>query len=184
MKSRQDSRLFVPISSWNCARLRTGFKRYNGRWRSTLITEPARLAHRSIGKCVDVHRSGQPDECLENPAEVSGEPILPGFTLRLKTSGRHWSRLAAEASQNRAPSLTWNPRRRSGDAHRGRREVFFFRRIGGGSVSRWSGSREGGDVGRSGRLHPRVRRSRLPLDRRRRTSKRIDLMSFECNGIL
>lgn len=37
-----------------------------------------------LEKCVDVHRSGQPDECLENPAEVSGEPILPGFTLRLK----------------------------------------------------------------------------------------------------
>ena len=37
-----------------------------------------------VEKCVHVYRSGHPDECLENPAEVSGEPILPGFTLRLK----------------------------------------------------------------------------------------------------
>jgi len=37
-----------------------------------------------LEKCVHVYRSGQPDECLENPAEVSGEPILLGFTLRLK----------------------------------------------------------------------------------------------------
>ena len=35
-------------------------------------------------KCVHVYRSGHPAECLENSAEVSGEPILRGFTLRLK----------------------------------------------------------------------------------------------------
>ena len=27
-----------------------------------------------VEKCVHVYRSGHPDECLENPAEVSGEP--------------------------------------------------------------------------------------------------------------
>ena len=37
-----------------------------------------------VKKRVHVYRAGQPDECLENPAEVSGEPILRGFTLRLK----------------------------------------------------------------------------------------------------
>ena len=37
-----------------------------------------------VKKRVHVYRPGHPEECLENPAEVSGEPILAGFTLRLK----------------------------------------------------------------------------------------------------
>ncbi|TDI37734.1 MAG: Uma2 family endonuclease [Acidobacteria bacterium] len=37
-----------------------------------------------VKKRVHVYRPGNPEECLENPAEVSGEPILTGFTLRLK----------------------------------------------------------------------------------------------------
>jgi len=37
-----------------------------------------------VTKRVYVYRPEHADECLENPAEVSGEPILRGFTLRLK----------------------------------------------------------------------------------------------------
>ncbi len=37
-----------------------------------------------VKKRVHVYRPEHADECLENPAEVSGEPILRGFTLRLK----------------------------------------------------------------------------------------------------
>jgi Uma2 family endonuclease len=31
---------------------------------------------------VYIYRSGQPVECLEHPAEVFGDPILPGFVFR------------------------------------------------------------------------------------------------------
>ncbi len=34
-------------------------------------------------KRVEVYRPGQDEEVLENPTSVSGEPILPGFTLNL-----------------------------------------------------------------------------------------------------
>ncbi len=37
-----------------------------------------------VKKRVHVYRPGHPEECLEDPAEVSGEPVLRGFTLRLK----------------------------------------------------------------------------------------------------
>ena len=37
-----------------------------------------------VKKRVHVYRPEHTDEYLENPAEVSGEPILRGFTLRLK----------------------------------------------------------------------------------------------------
>lgn len=33
---------------------------------------------------VEAYRPGQPAEILEGPEEVSGEPVLPGFVLRLK----------------------------------------------------------------------------------------------------
>jgi Uma2 family endonuclease len=32
---------------------------------------------------VYIYRPGLPEECLENPATVSGDPILPGFVLNL-----------------------------------------------------------------------------------------------------
>ena len=35
-------------------------------------------------KQVEIYRPGQEVEVLDNPASVSGEPILPGFTLDLK----------------------------------------------------------------------------------------------------
>ncbi|MEO1144034.1 MAG: Uma2 family endonuclease [Cyanobacteria bacterium J06638_22] len=35
-------------------------------------------------KQVDIYRAGQPVEVLENPSKLSGETILPGFTLTLK----------------------------------------------------------------------------------------------------
>ena len=35
-------------------------------------------------KQVEIYRPGQEAEVLDNPASVSGEPILPGFTLDLK----------------------------------------------------------------------------------------------------
>ena len=35
-------------------------------------------------KQVEIYRPGQEVEMLDNPASVSGEPILPGFTLDLK----------------------------------------------------------------------------------------------------
>lgn len=34
-------------------------------------------------KKIFVYRLGHDAECLENPAEISGEPVLPGFTLEL-----------------------------------------------------------------------------------------------------
>lgn len=37
-----------------------------------------------VKKRVHVYRPGHPEECLEDPAEVSGELVLRGFTLRLK----------------------------------------------------------------------------------------------------
>ncbi|HYE74524.1 MAG TPA: Uma2 family endonuclease [Blastocatellia bacterium] len=36
-----------------------------------------------IQKKVYVYRPGVDEECLDNPASVSGEPLLPGFTLSL-----------------------------------------------------------------------------------------------------
>jgi Uma2 family endonuclease len=36
-----------------------------------------------IEKKIHVYRPGAPVEILDNPAEVSGEPLLPGFTLKL-----------------------------------------------------------------------------------------------------
>lgn len=35
-------------------------------------------------KCVHVYRPNQPVETLNNPASVSGEPVLPGFMLRVR----------------------------------------------------------------------------------------------------
>ena len=35
-------------------------------------------------KQVEIHRAGQELEILDDPASVSGEPVLPGFTLDLK----------------------------------------------------------------------------------------------------
>ncbi|MDB9379365.1 Uma2 family endonuclease, partial [Nodularia sphaerocarpa] len=32
---------------------------------------------------VYIYRPGQPEECLENPETVSGEPVLPGFVLKM-----------------------------------------------------------------------------------------------------
>lgn len=32
---------------------------------------------------VYIYRPGLPEECLENPATVSGEPVLPGFVLNM-----------------------------------------------------------------------------------------------------
>ncbi|MBR8837761.1 MAG: Uma2 family endonuclease [Stigonema ocellatum SAG 48.90 = DSM 106950] len=32
---------------------------------------------------VYVYRPGLPEECLENPATVSGDPVLPGFVLKM-----------------------------------------------------------------------------------------------------
>jgi Uma2 family endonuclease len=32
---------------------------------------------------VYIYRPGVPAECLENPATVSGDPVLPGFVLNL-----------------------------------------------------------------------------------------------------
>ncbi|MBD2471007.1 Uma2 family endonuclease [Nostoc sp. FACHB-145] len=32
---------------------------------------------------VYIYRPGQPEECLENPDTVSGEPVLPGFSLKM-----------------------------------------------------------------------------------------------------
>ncbi|MCC5637834.1 Uma2 family endonuclease [Nostoc sp. CHAB 5844] len=32
---------------------------------------------------VYIYRPGQPEECLENPAQVSADPILPGFILNM-----------------------------------------------------------------------------------------------------
>ena len=37
-----------------------------------------------LKKKVHIYRPGQPVEILDNPTEVSGEPLLPGFVLRLK----------------------------------------------------------------------------------------------------
>jgi Uma2 family endonuclease len=37
-----------------------------------------------IDKRVYVYRSGQPVESLDNPATLSGDPILPGFTLQVR----------------------------------------------------------------------------------------------------
>lgn len=34
-------------------------------------------------RCVYVYRPGQSAECLENPEQVSGEPVLPGFILNM-----------------------------------------------------------------------------------------------------
>jgi len=34
-------------------------------------------------KRVYVYRTGRPVECLENPSTLSGEPVLPGFTLNV-----------------------------------------------------------------------------------------------------
>jgi Uma2 family endonuclease len=30
-----------------------------------------------------IYRPGEPVECLENPAQVTGDPVLPGLILRL-----------------------------------------------------------------------------------------------------
>jgi Uma2 family endonuclease len=35
-------------------------------------------------KRVHIYRPGQPVEVLEDPATVSGEPVLPGFELNLQ----------------------------------------------------------------------------------------------------
>ncbi len=35
-------------------------------------------------KQIEVYRPGQEVEVLDNPAIISGEPVLPGFTLNLK----------------------------------------------------------------------------------------------------
>jgi Uma2 family endonuclease len=32
---------------------------------------------------VYIYRPGMPEECLENPATVSGESVLPGFVLNM-----------------------------------------------------------------------------------------------------
>ncbi len=32
---------------------------------------------------VYIHRPGLSEECLDNPASVSGDPILPGFILNM-----------------------------------------------------------------------------------------------------
>ncbi|MBD0342634.1 MAG: Uma2 family endonuclease, partial [Microcoleus sp. Co-bin12] len=32
---------------------------------------------------VYIYRPGLPEECLENPATVSGDPVLPGFVLNM-----------------------------------------------------------------------------------------------------
>ena len=32
---------------------------------------------------VYIYRSGQPVECLENPAEIPGDPVLPGFAFNI-----------------------------------------------------------------------------------------------------
>lgn len=40
------------------------------------------------GKQVEVYRAGQPKETLEDPKVLSGEPVLPGFSLDLN---RVWS---------------------------------------------------------------------------------------------
>ncbi|BAZ48508.1 hypothetical protein NIES4103_11160 [Nostoc sp. NIES-4103] len=32
---------------------------------------------------VYIYRPGLPEECLDNPASVSGEPVLPGFVLNM-----------------------------------------------------------------------------------------------------
>ncbi|MEG4046336.1 Uma2 family endonuclease, partial [Microcoleus sp. Pol17C2] len=32
---------------------------------------------------VYIYRPGWPEECLENPATVSGDPVLPGFVLNM-----------------------------------------------------------------------------------------------------
>jgi Uma2 family endonuclease len=32
---------------------------------------------------VYINRRGLPEECLENPATVSGDPVLPGFVLNM-----------------------------------------------------------------------------------------------------
>ena len=37
-----------------------------------------------ISRRVEIYRPGQDVEILDNPASISGEPILPGFTLDLK----------------------------------------------------------------------------------------------------
>ena len=37
-----------------------------------------------VSRRVEVYRPGQEVEILDNPASVSGEPVLPGFTLDLK----------------------------------------------------------------------------------------------------
>jgi Uma2 family endonuclease len=36
------------------------------------------------GGTVEIYRPGQPVEILERPATLSGEDVLPGFTLDLK----------------------------------------------------------------------------------------------------
>jgi len=33
---------------------------------------------------VEIYRPGQEVEVLDNPTSISGEPVLPGFTLDLK----------------------------------------------------------------------------------------------------
>jgi Uma2 family endonuclease len=37
-----------------------------------------------IQKKVYIYRPQTPVECLDNPASVSGEPLLPGFILNLQ----------------------------------------------------------------------------------------------------
>ncbi|NEQ35653.1 MAG: Uma2 family endonuclease, partial [Okeania sp. SIO3I5] len=32
---------------------------------------------------VYIYRPGMPTECLENPESVNGEPVLPGFVLKM-----------------------------------------------------------------------------------------------------
>ncbi|MGD1857738.1 MAG: Uma2 family endonuclease [Leptolyngbyaceae cyanobacterium] len=34
-------------------------------------------------KQVEIYRTGKPSECLDNPTQLSGEDVLPGFVLNL-----------------------------------------------------------------------------------------------------